>query len=109
MPIHEAFLDDHAGGRGRGGDAIDVRRIEREWLFAQHVLAGGDRRQRPRHVLGIGEGNVDGVDARIVEQRLIAGDGAWDRPLGGVAFGASQLAAGDRDQLAAPRAAASPG
>ncbi len=71
MAIHEALFHDHAGRRGGGGNAIDVMRIERERLLAQHVLAGGDRGQRPRHVLGVGQRNVDGVDRGIVEQRLV--------------------------------------
>ena len=78
------FFDDDPG-RGRGvGDAIHVLGIERERLFAQHVLAGGDGRERPRHVIAVGQRNVDGVDVRIGEQRVVAGDRARDLPLAGV-------------------------
>ena len=107
VAVHEALFDDHAGRGGRGGDAIDVVRIERQWLFAEHVLAGGDRGERPRHVIGIGQRNVDRVDGRIVEQRLVTGNGARDRPFARVGFGARAVAAGHGDELAAAGEAAS--
>ena len=71
MAIHEALFDETRARGGGRGDAIDVRRIERDRLFAQHVLAGRDRRQRPGHVIGVRQGNVDRVDARVIDDRLI--------------------------------------
>ena len=103
VTIHEPFFDDDAGRRGGGGNAIDVGRIERERLLAQHMLAGGDRRQRPRHVIGVGKGNVDRVDAGVIKQRVVPLDGPRDRPLGGVLRRPHRVAAGHRDQFAAPR------
>ena len=75
-------------------------RIECQRLFAEHVLARCDRGKRPRDVIGIGERNVNRVDARIVEQRLVSGDRARDRPFARVGFGARALAAGHGDKLA---------
>ena len=63
--------------------------------------AGGHRRQRPLDVLGVGQGNVDGIDAGIIEQRLVAGDGARNRPVAREGFAAPAIAAGDGDEIAA--------
>ena len=59
-----AFGDDALAGARDGLDAIDVVGAQRQRLFAQHVLAGVERAQRPLDVQRVGQRNVDGVDRR---------------------------------------------
>ena len=101
MTVHEALLDDDTCNGSGAGNAIHIAGIERQRLFAQYVLPRGDRRERPRDVLGVGQWDVDRVDARIIEQRLVAGDGARHGPRTRVGVRAREVAAGHRHQLAA--------
>ena len=43
----------------------------RQRLFAQHMLTGGGRLERELGMLVVGQRNVDGVNVRIADQRLV--------------------------------------
>ena len=89
--------------RGRVGHPVDVRGHQRHRLLAQHVFAGGNRAERPLHVQVIGQRDVDGVDRRVRQHRVVAAVGGPDLPLGGVAGGALGRTAGHAHQRAACR------
>ena len=83
---------------------------QRQRLLAQDVLAGPGRGDRPLGVEVVGQRDVDGVDVRVGEERLVRAVGASGcrarrRPLGAWAA----VAGGDRDDLAASGADAGPG
>jgi hypothetical protein len=53
-------------------DQIIAARLHGDRLFGQHMLSGGQRLQRPLDMHVIGQRNIDRIDARIGQQRLIA-------------------------------------
>src|SRR5437588_1335765 len=71
----------------------------RERLLAQHVLAGLERADRPRHVERVRQRDVDRLDVLILEEPLVAPVRALDPPLARVRVGAGLVAARDRDEV----------
>ena len=73
-----AALTDHENAAGtfcRCDHVIAVRRADREWLLDEHVLAVLQRVDRKRTVQVIGHRENDGINFRIVEDRIGAGHG----------------------------------
>ena len=71
------------GLAGRLGHRGGLLGVGGEGLLAQDVLPGGQRGQGPLGVEAVGEGDVDGVDVRIVDDGLVAvGDPRDPVPVG---------------------------
>ena len=68
VAVHEGLGQEAAGAVGRVERRLDLLRMARERLLAQHVLAGLDRADRPFAVHRVRQGDVDGLDLRILEQ-----------------------------------------
>ncbi len=77
MPAHhEGFVEHDVLGSWR--ELLGLLGIERDGLFAQHVLAGLRRgRERHRDVQVVGQRVVDGVDIGVGEQLFVAASGPW--------------------------------
>ena len=101
---HERLHQQAPGPVGRVEGGLDLRGAARHRLLAEHVLARLERADRPLAVERVREGDVDGLDVRVVEQRLVAAVRALDAPLPRVLLGAGGVAARDRDQVARVRA-----
>jgi hypothetical protein len=71
----------------------------RDGLLAQHVLAGFQRADRPRHVQVVGQRIVDGIDLGIGQQLFVGSVGARDRE----AAAAARALSMDREAMATPR------
>ena len=97
--VHKGFHElEIAGISGIGhGNRIGGRR--RQGLLAEHMLAGAQGAQRPLGMHGIGQGNINGVDVRIVQQRVIAAVAVGDVVAGGIAKCALCLEAGNTRQF----------
>ena len=76
-----------------------------ERLLAQDVLAGPSRGDRPFGVQVVGQRDVDRVDVRVGEERLVGAVGPRDPELGRRPPPRARLARGDREDLAARRTA----
>ena len=79
VAIHEGFHDLQLRKAARRVDQLlpfGGRQADR--LFAQHVLAGLERRDRPGHVQVIGQRVVDRVDVRIGQQFFVRAVGLGD-------------------------------
>jgi hypothetical protein len=73
------MMDDHIGLGGQkpagvpGGDhRVELGGLQRQRLFAQHMLARGKGLQRPIDMEVIGQRDIDRVDGGVGEQALIA-------------------------------------
>ena len=66
---------------GRVERRLDVGRVARQRLLAQHVLAGLERPDRPLAVQRVRQRDVDGLDLRVGEQLLVRAVGLRDLPL----------------------------
>ena len=93
---HEGFEHD-AVGRTLA-QCHGIFRIERDGLFAQHVLAGLGGGDGHGHVQMIGQGIVDGVDIGIGEEFLVGTIGLGDAE-GAGGLGLAQIARGDGDDF----------
>jgi hypothetical protein len=82
-----------------GPQHVEVGGMQRERLFAQHVLAGLRGGERERHVQVIGQRVVDGLDRRVGEQRLVRSVGPSDAVRGRRGVGRCLAARGDRREL----------
>src|SRR4051812_47924857 len=102
---HERLHQHAAGALGRVERRLDLRRAARQRLLAQHVLAGLERPDRPRHVQRVGQRVVDGIDLRVGQQRLVGAVHARDPVLGRVRPPAGRLARGDGEELGVRRQA----
>ncbi len=51
---------------------VRLRRVERERLLAEHVLAGGEEQQRVGRMTRMRRGDVHGIDVGVVGERLVA-------------------------------------
>ena len=80
---HEGFGDELAGAFARLDQRVRLRRVERDRLFAQHVLARFERADGPGNVQLVGQGIVDRLDRWIGEQLLIGAVGLGDAQSGG--------------------------
>ncbi len=82
---HESLGDDDPAAPARLQQQGAFGGAHRHGLFAQHVLAGLGRLDRPGHVQVVGEGVIDHADARVGEQLFIRPVGEGDaepfRPL----------------------------
>ena len=88
IAVVESLDDGDARCGGSIGDLPRLGGVGRERLFAQHMLARGDRRQGPFGVQPIGERVVDGVDLRVGDEVGIRRQHPCDAVLVGVALGA---------------------
>ena len=68
---HERLAHLHARPVPRRDQFMNLGQVQRQRLFAQHVLARLRRSDRPRHMQMIGQRIVDGVDLRILQQILV--------------------------------------
>ncbi len=94
-----------AGAGRRGGDGLGLRRVQPDWLLAEHMLPGLERADGPRRMQMIGQGDVDRVDRRVGDERLVAVEGAGQAERCRRLRGPSALARGDGDDLGAPAGA----
>ena len=72
QPVHEGFAEKGAGLARRMDHRVGLEGGQPHRLFAKHMLAGLRRLDRPFGVARMRRRNVDRVDVRIGEQRLIA-------------------------------------
>ena len=105
VQVHERLEHGDAVGLRRRLDQVEFGERGHERLFAQDVLPGFGGLHRPLAVQGVGQRDVDGVDVRVGEQRLVAAVRCGDVPLLGVSLCLVQIAAGNGDQLAPLRLA----
>src|SRR5260221_6067801 len=70
-PNHEGFSDLHAGPVTGVDERAAFGDRQRERLFAEHMLAGFSRANRPGHMHVIRQRIVNGFDLRVGEQLLI--------------------------------------
>ena len=80
----------------------------RQRLLAQHVLAGLQRADRPRHVQRVRQRDVDRVDLRVGEQRLVAAVRAAEPVLGRVRLGPRRRRGSPTATASTPSAARAP-
>ena len=105
MAVHER-LGHHDAGLARGlGDRVHLVQGHGQRLLAEDVFAGLGRLDGPRGVEAVGQRDVDDVDVRVSQHRLVAAERAGDAPFGGVGLRVGQVAAGDRGQPVARRCA----
>ena len=78
-PLPLRVMHDHVGLCGQqsgavtgGNDLVDLARFHRDRLFGQDMLAGRQRLQRPFDMHVVRQRDVDRVDGRIGQKRLIA-------------------------------------
>ena len=109
VPVHERLGDVDVGRRRGGGDAVDLVQGQRQRLLAEHVLAGLGGPHRPLGVQVVRQRNVDRVDVRVGEQRLVAGDAARNPPLRRGRRRLVGVAAGDGLEACARPPPAAPG
>lgn len=83
--VHIGLAGEDPGLVGLVIDGLGLMRRERDGLFHQHMLARADRLDRPFGMADMRGGDVDRLDIRVVDQRLIAGDDAGARELFGQA------------------------
>ena len=69
-------------------------RVARQWLLAEHVLAGAQRRRRPLVVQPVEQRDVDGLDRRVVQHRIVVAR-PLDAPLGRQLRGPRRVARAD--------------
>ena len=67
--VHEAFHEEAAVLAGGVEHFLGLGEAGGEGFFAEDVLAGGEGFEGPFVVHGVGEGDVDGLDARIGGRR----------------------------------------
>ena len=77
---------------GQVGDLAGLIGVGSEWLFTQHVLAGGQRGPGPPAVQAVRQRVVDGVDIGIGDQRLVAFVHPRDVVFGGERLRARRIA-----------------
>src|SRR5947209_1093116 len=99
VPPHERLHQQAACVFGGVEAVLGIGGGSRERLLAQHVLARLERADRPRHVERVRQRDVDGLDVRVLEERLVATVRALDPPLARVRVGAGLVAARDRDEI----------
>ena len=73
-----ASREQAAAALGRVEGLLDFVRVPAERLLAEDVLARLDGSDRPLAVHGVRQRDVDGVDVRVLEQRLVGAVGALD-------------------------------
>ena len=101
--VHVGFGHERAGLARRMEHRVGFPRGQRHGLLAEHVLAALGRLDRPFGVMRMRRGDVDRLDFRIVDQRLIA----VDDPRPGKILRKprpARIARADRNQLAGPGA-----
>ena len=76
--IHEGFHQEDIVAPRRLDDGHSLGVVEREGLLTQDMLAGLGGLDRPLRVLGMGGGDVDGLDIRVGQQRIVAAVATWD-------------------------------
>ena len=84
---------------GHVEDGRDGERIRAHRLLAEHVLAGLERADRPLAVQPVRQRDVDRVDRRVGEQRLVAAVGGRDAVLARVRVGPRLVARCHRGHL----------
>src|SRR5207302_885169 len=72
VPPHERLHQQAACVFGGVEGVLGIGGGSRERLLAQHVLARLERADRPRHVERVRQRDVDGLNARVLEERLVA-------------------------------------
>jgi hypothetical protein len=80
---------------GRHGPRL--RRVHREGLLAEHVLARLERRDGPLGVEVVGQGNIDGLDLGIGDELGVGAVAPGYAESRGGLFGPGRAAARDRD------------
>ena len=108
VPPHERLHQDEPGAIGgveRLGHLLGPPGVR---LLAQHVLAGRQAGHRPRVVERVRDGDVDRVDPRVREHRLVRAEGPRDLVLPGVCLGPRRVAARDRHDLDLARQSGAP-
>ena len=98
-PVHERLHQQHTLGLAGLDHPLGLRRVRRERLLAQHVLAGPGRGDRPLRVEVVGQRVVHGIDVRIGQQVLVRAERARDAEPGRGGLGTAQITRGDRDDL----------
>ena len=83
-----------------GDDRVDLVDRQRQRLFAQDVLAGLERPDRPFGVEVVGQRDVDDVDVGSLEKRVVRPEGSGDAMRRGERLCAADVPAGDAHELA---------
>jgi hypothetical protein len=99
VPVHERLCEEPPGPLGGVERGDCVLRVARERLLADDVLSRLEHTDRPLAVERVRERDVDGVDVRVPEQRLVGAVGALDLPSPRVLVRSRPVAARDRDQV----------
>ena len=91
--------------RAGGRHCVHLSKGDGQRFLAEHVLARLHGFDAPFGVQAVGQRDVDDVDVRVGQHRLIAAEGVRDVPFGRVSLGVRQIAAGDGGQPVARRGA----
>ena len=105
---HERLGEHEAAALGGVERARDVVGVTRQRLLAEHVPAGLQRAQRPLDVERVRQRDVDRLDVRIGEQRLVGAVRTWNAERPRLSLGARAVARADRDDLDAATPGAPP-
>jgi hypothetical protein len=95
----EALRQPPTGPLCRVERALHFVRVPAEGLLAEDVLARLERSLRPFGVQSVRQGDVDGVDVGVLEQRPVVAVRARDAVLARVRVGAGCVAARNRDHV----------
>ena len=99
VAVHERLYQDEPGGVGRVVRLLGLGRVAGVRLLAEHVLAGLEGAHRPRVVHPVRQRDVDGVDVRVLEQRLVRAVRLRDPVLARVRLRLRPVTASDGDDV----------
>ena len=71
VAVVESLDENPTGLHCCGGHLPGFFRIRGQWLLAEHVLSRAQRSDRPLGMKTVGEWNVDCIDFRILDQRVV--------------------------------------
>jgi len=99
VAVHERLHQDPPRSAGGVEGALDLLRPPVERLLAEHMLSGLERAHRPLDVQRVRQRDVDRVDVRILEERLIRAVRGRDLPLARICVGGLLRPARDGDEV----------
>jgi hypothetical protein len=76
--------DEHTSAACGGDETLGGRRLQRQWLLAQHRLAGLEAAQDIHIMPSVRRGDVDDVDVGVVGEVAVGGVGADRRRRAGI-------------------------
>jgi hypothetical protein len=72
--VHERLDEQLAGSLGGGEHGLGLGGVAGDWFFAENILAGLHRLDRPLGVQAVGQRDINSIHIGIVDQRLVTAD-----------------------------------